>query len=64
MPIYEYRCSECGQSFEKWQRSMVCEEAARCPKCGSQKVKKAVSLLGSIGGGSSSGDSCAPASGG
>ena len=46
MPIYEYRCGECGEKFDKWHRSMCCEEAARCPKCGSQRVKKAVSLFG------------------
>jgi putative FmdB family regulatory protein len=64
MPIYEYKCSECGERFEKWQRSISCEEAARCPKCGSQQVKKAVSLLGSTGGGSLSDSSCAPTTGG
>jgi putative FmdB family regulatory protein len=67
MPIYEYQCSECGERFEKWQRSMVCTEETHCPKCGSQRVKKAVSLFGK--GGSTSGEplsdsSCAPTTGG
>jgi putative FmdB family regulatory protein len=67
MPIYEYKCSECGERFEKWQRSMSCEEAARCLKCGSQRVKRAVSLFatsGSTDGGSLSDSSCAPTTGG
>jgi putative FmdB family regulatory protein len=66
MPIYEYRCAECGEKFEKWQRSMSCLEEARCPKCGSKHVNKAVSLLGKsgpVGGPSLSDSSCAPTGG-
>jgi putative FmdB family regulatory protein len=66
MPIYEYRCGECGEKFEKWQRSMSCAEEPRCPTCGSAHVNKAISLLGK--GGSTSGpalsdSSCAPSGG-
>ena len=67
MPIYEYQCSECGERFEKWQRSMVCTEEPRCPKCGSQHVNKAVSLFGksgSMSGASPSDSNCAPTTGG
>jgi len=67
MPIYEYRCSECGERFDKWVRSMCCEEETRCPKCGSPRVKKSVSLLGKSGstsGGAFTDSSCAPTSGG
>jgi len=66
MPIYEYQCSECGEKFDKWVRSMCCEEEAHCPKCGSQHVKKAVSLFGKRGStsGGSFSDSCAPTTGG
>jgi putative FmdB family regulatory protein len=67
MPIYEYQCSECGERFDKWVRSMCCDEETLCPKCGGRKVKKAVSLFGTCGstsGGSLSDSSCAPTSGG
>ena len=33
MPTYEYRCRECGNEFEKFQR-MSEEPVAECPACG------------------------------
>ncbi|BDV00516.1 hypothetical protein TDMWS_06010 [Thermodesulfomicrobium sp. WS] len=35
MPIYEYRCEECHQVFEEWQKDFV-ERTMRCPICGSE----------------------------
>jgi putative FmdB family regulatory protein len=32
MPTYEYKCSECGYTFELFQ-SMSAEPAKVCPKC-------------------------------
>ncbi len=32
MPLYEYRCSQCGHRFEKIQ-SFSAPETAACPKC-------------------------------
>jgi putative FmdB family regulatory protein len=32
MPIYEYRCNECGQVFEEWQRDFKTRQMA-CPVC-------------------------------
>ncbi len=58
MPIYEYRCEDCNESFEVFVRSSSQKAKLTCPKCGSQKVKKAVSLFGAVGAGSSSGQSC------
>jgi len=64
MPIYEYRCEECGESFEVFVRSASQQADSTCPKCGSEKVKKAISLfgVGGTGGGSTSGVSCNPSS--
>ncbi len=53
MPIYEYRCRECDELFEVFVRSPSQKANPTCPKCGSQKVKKAVSLFGVGGAGSS-----------
>lgn len=53
MPIYEYRCTECGEEFEKFVRSMMSEVEVTCPKCGSQKAEKKISLFGSSGGSTS-----------
>jgi len=35
MPIYEYRCNDCEQIFEEWQRSHT-DETVPCPVCGSE----------------------------
>ena len=62
MPIYEYCCDECGERFELFVRSTTQETAATCPKCGSPKVRKAISLFGVGGTGLSktSAASCGP----
>ncbi|WP_291321594.1 zinc ribbon domain-containing protein [Desulfonatronospira sp.] len=33
MPIYEYRCNECHQLFEEWQKDFQ-ERDVNCPICG------------------------------
>ena len=33
MPIYEYRCKECQQVFEEWQKDFA-EHEFSCPVCG------------------------------
>ena len=43
MPLYEYRCSQCGARFERLVRSAEGERDADCPRCGSQKVAKTIS---------------------
>jgi len=43
MPIYEYRCQECLEEFEKLVRSA---EEIECPQCGSEEVKKLISSFG------------------
>ena len=63
MPIYEYCCAECEEKFELFVRSAGRRNAPTCPRCGSQRVRKAISLFGVGGtGGSSkaSAASCGP----
>jgi putative FmdB family regulatory protein len=46
MPTYEYRCEQCGETFE--QRESIAEhETAKplCPKCGGDKVTRAFSAF-------------------
>lgn len=64
MPIYEYRCEECGEKFEKLVRGVSGRPDLECPRCGSTQVKKAISLFGGLGGKSSSSgsESCNPGS--
>jgi putative FmdB family regulatory protein len=46
MPIYEYRCEECDADFELFVRSLSQQADPSCPRCGSHRVKKAISLFG------------------
>lgn len=42
MPIYEYQCKTCGNSFEKLFFKGDDEQVV-CPECGDDKVKKLLS---------------------
>jgi putative FmdB family regulatory protein len=46
MPIYEYVCQDCGVKYEKHVRSGSTEVQLRCPRCGSTRAEKAISLFG------------------
>jgi len=39
MPIYEYRCTGCGRSFEQLMSSSSVKNPA-CPKCGKKTEKQ------------------------
>lgn len=41
MPIYEYRCQECAETFEVLVRMGT---AVACPNCGSSSVDKLLSV--------------------
>lgn len=41
MPIYEFVCADCGESFEKLVFGS--DPAVVCPKCGSHETEKKVS---------------------
>ena len=45
MPIYEYRCQECGHEMEKLQR-MSDDPLTDCPACGKSQLKRLVSAAG------------------
>ncbi|MDI6873816.1 FmdB family zinc ribbon protein [Candidatus Solincola sp.] len=53
MPIFEYRCEECGHRFDAFFRRAeeADKETPACGKCGSKKVRKLFSVLG-LGGSS------------
>jgi putative FmdB family regulatory protein len=42
MPIYEYHCEECGQESELLVSAHAQPD---CPKCGSQKMSKLLSIV-------------------
>lgn len=43
MPIYEYACAKCNEVFSVFQSINVNEKDTKCPKCGSNNVKKKLS---------------------
>jgi len=61
MPIFEYRCEDCGQRFDAFFRRAdeAEEKQVTCSECGSDKVRKLFSVIG-LGGSerSFSNDSC------
>ena len=45
MPIYEYRCEECGHELEALQK-MSDAPLTVCPECGQSRLKKILSAAG------------------
>ncbi len=67
MPMYDYRCNNCGKEYEElvWSSSTLDEEI-KCPECGEQKSQRLLSApVISTGSTSPSGYSggCSPSSG-
>lgn len=52
MPIFEYRCSDCGTKFEKLMRSSAAE-GPECPSCGERHVTKELSTFSAHAAGAS-----------
>lgn len=44
MPIYEYRCAQCGSAFEVLVRNRK-DQPAACPSCGGRKLDKLFSAF-------------------
>lgn len=69
MPIFEYKCTDCGNEFEELVFSQ--DEIPSCPQCTSKNVKKLMSAAavktdstggdaGSLGAMPPMGSGCAP----
>jgi len=65
MPLYEFICEDCGESFEELVMSANTANQVTCPYCKSDLVRKLISTFASkVGSGSgalngySSGSSC------
>jgi len=60
MPLFEYKCMECGTKYEVLQKSSKSQEDIICPTCNSLRNKKLLSTFSaSVSGSRSSESSCA-----
>ena len=66
MPIYEFDCQDCGDSFESLVMSFTKIDGVACPECESKNIQKKISTfavkgdLGSSASFSTSAAACAP----
>ena len=47
MPVYIYRCTNCGVQFDK-QQSFIDQPLTRCPECGKKTLKKVYQPVGIV----------------
>ncbi|MBD3288189.1 zinc ribbon domain-containing protein [candidate division KSB1 bacterium] len=49
MPIYEYKCQNCGEKFEEFQSVGSGNEDVACPNCGTPRPERLFSAFSSSG---------------
>lgn len=59
MPVYEYVCKECGQTFEKMVRFNEADLAPECPAFGSHETTRKLSKIAAPTFSTSSSSGCA-----
>ena len=52
MPIYEYRCQDCGTKFEKLVRRSSDVPELECPSCGKKHLEQELSTFAAHANGS------------
>lgn len=57
MPIFEYKCNDCGKKFDILHKSSTNLEEVICPECQSKNSQKLLSTFSASMGSSSSFDS-------
>lgn len=63
MPIYEFRCKECGHEFEVIMRASASKGEVTCPKCHAKDPDRLMSAFSAGSSGSSSGFSASSSCG-
>lgn len=58
MPIFEYRCSDCGTQYDVLHKGAENPDAVQCPSCESRSFVKRFSSFSASTGASSSAPSC------
>ncbi len=65
MPVFDYRCDDCGSVYEVFHKVREKTEDVVCPSCGSTHARKQMSAPAvSMGGSTSSGSNSESFSGG
>ncbi|MBM3735715.1 MAG: zinc ribbon domain-containing protein [Acidobacteria bacterium] len=49
MPMYEYRCQECGRKYEQLRRFADADRDLQCPECASERVERLLSAFAAHG---------------
>jgi len=62
MPVFEYKCSGCGNKFDVYHKSSGNMEEVVCPKCNSKESKKLFSTFAASVGSSSPSEGCSSGS--
>jgi len=57
MPIYEFKCNQCGTSFDQLCR-LNWQGTVKCPACGGTDLAKAISGFACPGGGGANCGAC------
>jgi putative FmdB family regulatory protein len=63
MPIYEYRCEDCGRVFEMLRRYSDADSDLKCPTCESEDIQRQVSCFAASSGSGASTGGCASGGG-
>jgi putative FmdB family regulatory protein len=59
MPVYEYRCAECGHRFSMIRPMKESDAGCECPLCGAPNARRLISRFTAIGAGDGAQD-CGP----
>lgn len=60
MPVFDYRCNDCGTTYDVYHKVKEISEDVVCPHCGSAQHKKLMSVATVALGGKSSSSSYSP----
>jgi putative FmdB family regulatory protein len=58
MPLYEYKCRECGRQFESYRRLFDALKEETCPSCGGRAERSVISLFRAGGSRADGGGTC------
>jgi putative FmdB family regulatory protein len=49
MPIFEYKCQKCGETFESFSQRATVTKRPVCPTCGSKDAERLFSVFSGRG---------------